>query len=362
MTDVFVTNFNESKTVNTIVSDKFAEGRSEVVKSNNILNLNAEGTGFYTEFYYGSKHYTEAPIEVDYTKEFVTYYGQKITVTKALSFALPEYSLIHSDFLVDNVDGVYQSYIQPAWKVESGKVTGFSVETIDMNDAFLLKKGETVLSKEDQKTASLDLVFSTPTGEGLPTIYDNVMTYNSPAKTAPVSAALFLVNTRDGAEYNRVALPIANAEVYAGYIVNQYNPLGELPKTATLTKKVDGIATYQVNVADGLSLKDERGRDFIVAGKISSGYVYPSTTDGNFFGIEMSVDVNAVKLPDSMKHNVKVTPVLVNDKVVDCTVEFNYTTQLQMLQDLEVKVPVKLTHTWGETETEITVKFLAPVK
>ena len=232
-----------------------------------------------------------------------------------------------------------------------------------MNDAFLLKKGETVLSKEDQKTASLDLIFSTPVGEGLPTINDdNVMTYNSPADTAPVSAELFLVNTKDGAEYNRVALPIANAEEYAGYFVNKYDPLGDLAATATLTEQVVGKATYSVNVAKALNLKDKLGNDFVKNGAITTAYDYSS----NFFGIEMSADIDAAKasVPVEWKANVTFTRVPADETqpLKDYVVTFDNTTELQMLKDLEVKVPVKLTYTWGETETEITVKFLAPVK
>jgi len=357
--DVFVTNFNSDEAVNSL---EFGETSISGIKSNNILDVTADA--IYTQYNYASKHFAGVtiPTSLTYTKVIETYYGQKVTITKPLEFTLPEYTLVHSEYLVDNVDGAYQSYIQPSWTYNGNKVNGFTVQSINLNDAFLLKKGETVLSKEDQKTASLDLVFSTPTGEGLPTISANVMTYNSPADTAPVSAGLFLVNTKDGAEYNRVALPIANAEEYAGYFVNKYDPLGDLAAKATLTEQVVGKATYSVNVAKALNLKDKLGNDFVKDGAITSAYDYSS----NFFGIVMSADIDAAKasVPVEWKANVTFTRVPADETLPleDYEVTFDNTTELQMLKDLEVKVPVKLTYTWGETETEITVKFLAPVK
>ena len=97
-------------------------------------------------------------------------------------------------------------------------------------------------------------------------------------------------------------------------------------------------------------------------GAITTAYDYSS----NFFGIEMSADIDAAKasVPVEWKANVTFTRVPADETqpLKDYVVTFDNTTELQMLKDLEVKVPVKLTYTWGETETEITVKVLAPVK
>lgn len=361
--DALVANLKSANVKNSL---NFGEVTIPHIEKNTLLDIATDG--IYTKYNYASKYFAgmTMPTELTYTKTIVTYYGQKVVITKPIKFTLPEYTIVHNEFLVDLVDNVYQSNIQPTWTMEDGKVSGFSVKTINMYDAFLLKKNETVLSKADQKAESLALDFfikGKTEGDNLPSIAENVITYNSPVANVGVGAVLSLVNTIDGVEHNRIALPIANVEEYASYVVNQYNPLGQLEQNVKVSENVTEMGQYSLNIAKALNLKDRNGISFIKNGVFdATTYNYSWAEEDNFFGLVMEeIDIESIEVPVSLEGNVSITPVYESGILTDYTVTFNYNTQIQMTKSLVIEVPVKLTHIWGETSTTVKVEFV-PVK
>ena len=80
----------------------------------------------------------------------------------------------------------------------------------------------------------------------------------------------------------------------------------------------------------------------------------------NFFGLALDFDVEAAKAKVSPNIADKISIEEITDfsgNVVDCVVKFTYDVDLTIIQDIEIVVPVSYKYTWGETSTEITVKF-----
>lgn len=357
--DVFVNNPYTVK--NTLeFNDKTVEVSAQ--NNNNSLIINTvDGNKVYTRFHYASENFKGTmPTELIYKKYITTYYGQEIELSKKLSFVLPEYVVKSSDFYVKDVDGVPQSFVEGTYTMTGNKVSGFAVNNINMNDAFFLYKDNTPMTKEEIAAASLDFVFSLET-EGitdvvLPIIDKNVITYNSPLDQVGVSYSLDLVNTVDGAEWSRVALAPTSDKDYSGYVVNKYDPLLDIKSVEPIVITLNGTGLYSVNLAEYLNLDDKVGRKFIIDGEVNDdAYIY----NDNYYGLELDFDTD-VEVPFELANSISVVEATAGTQVVGCVVSFNYSTELQIQKGFEIVVPVSYKYTWGETSTEITVRFVLP--
>ena len=358
---------NAYTVVNTVKYTENNEDKTEVTvnpeenQTANNLVISADASTIATTYDY--KGYTTVPTAYAYTKEIVTYYGQKIVINATLDFTLPsaDYRIRHNIVWVkDN-----NSLVNPLWEETNGKVSGFNVDQVKLREAFIVTKNGQDLSVEEVAAENLDWKFyleldDVEEGTLVPTMNDLYeITYISPLPEVGVDCKLFLVNTVDGVEQSRVELDTNFDDDYANYVVKKYDPLQTLNFTANpIPVQLDGPDTYIVNLAQNLNITDKLDRVFIKDGDIfADNYIY----DTNYFGLKLNFGAIKENLGDFAKYIVAEPVTDMSGNVIDCVVKFNYDNKMNVREDAVVTIPVTYTYFWGELTDEIQVVFKKPV-
>ena len=221
----------------------------------------------HTDFTYRTDFQTDGviPTGLEYTMKVTTWYGQEFVITKALNFELPKYTFKHSEYYVyDSAEGYYSQVIG---KFAGEPITGFSVNEINMLQAFYLydDKG-TLMDADALAAAGIDVKFSVEAeSEGI-VMANNKLTYNGADESVSVDAKIALVNSNG----NTIEIPTNFAETYADYVVKKYDPIDALTVATVPAVKVSESKEYTVDAFDYLVLTDVKANAILKGGNWNS--------------------------------------------------------------------------------------------
>ncbi len=376
--DIFATHALKN-IVNTVGSQNPVEGWA----TNMNIAKNEEGVWTAT-CGYSYKTFSTFENPLTYTKEFCTWYGQKVVVKNTIKFTLPQYNFKYSTYVYDNgltqspIKPMYYSLVNPAYRNESGEAIEinsselfeFNTHTVDMNlsfnvvrfngEGFDYKKDpnptEAYTFIEDLEAEGLVREFAfkeAPKHEGI-TIDNNIISYLGTDDSVPVKGTLYMVNDNQ----SKVEIPTAfyDGGAYADYRVYKFDPIKKVQEDPfTTTEYIDNAKMYSVNILDYIKMQDVRGFELIADGAFVTGNgVDNGFADGrnvvDVYGLEIDYEATMATIPIEFRPFIKF-----NKETT--TIEFNYNGELALARPINVSVKIKIDYIWGHQEAEFICTF-----
>lgn len=327
----------------------------------------ATATYDYTEM-------TATPDQLTYVSKYTTWYGQEIELTKVVNIdkKIDTYDFEHVPTWV--FENPYKSAITPEYTYSNEaarNASAFSLASIVLNDAFLVKNTETKetmdaaalaavgitleYSIEDANVPSSLLAINQETGK-----YE--FTYDTKVKSVNISGHLKLAT---GVEGEVIELPTQFSNgIYADYHIDGYNPLEDhITKTETdaagnsLTfVELVEAKEYETSVWSLLSIKDKRDFHLFengawVAGDDVNGFATGYSPEA-IYNAKMTFEIVSIEnLPAEQAAKVKVTP-------ETGILTFDYTNKFVAAKPIKVAVKATLEYKYGDTlETTLYYTF-----
>ena len=345
-----------------------------VAYANSKLNIAADGLKAHAAYLYSDM--TATPDVVEYVYDVTTWYGQQFKITKNVTInkAIRTYDFEHVPTWV--FENPYKSAITPEYTYSNEaarNASAFSLASIVLNDAFLVKNTETKetmdnaalaalgitleYSIEDANVPSSLLAVNSSTGK-----YE--FTYDTKVKSVNISGHLKLAT---GVAGELIELPTQFSNgLYVDYHIEGFNPLEDhITKTEvdaagnslTFVELVEA-KEYSTSVWSLLSIKDKREFNLFengawVVGNDANGFaVGVKPCDAAIYNAEMKFEIVSVEnLPAEQVGKVKVTP-------STGILTFDYTNKFVAAKPIKVAVKATLEYKYGETlETTLYYTF-----
>lgn len=323
---------------------------------------------------YDYSDFATTPEAVVYKSTYTTWYGQEITINKAVNVDWTTYNYYDVPEWVYNVNGAgyYSNAIPYRVNIPEGSTLLNSIViSLDMDTAFLV--GESLENggyiDVTDKLAELGLTskfdFSkTPTDTRIKFLESsNNLYYHGHDKTVGVKAQLTLKNS-NGVE---TILPtnFDEGEKYDDYIVKQYNPVGKL-KAQNLNIRIAPIAKqYTYFAMNQLELVDDRQQNLIAHGSFVENENEIKYANGNWvvgddqngFAAGAKVDeiyglkvtkFSCAGIPESLKHQ------LIFDEATG-ELYFNNWNSIELTAPIKLTITVDITHMWANDTVSFNV-------
>lgn len=345
-----------------------------VAYANSKLNIAADGLKAHATYLYSDM--TATPNVVEYVYDVTTWYGQQFKITKNVTInkAIRTYDFEHVPTWV--FENPYKSAITPEYTYSNEaarNASAFSLASIVLNDAFLVKNTETKETMDNAALAAhgITLEYSIEDANvpssllAVNPLTDKYeFTYDTKVKSVNISGHLKLAT---GVAGEVIELPTQFSDgIYVNYHIEGFNPLEDhITKTEvdaagnslTFVELVEA-KEYSASVWSLLSIKDKRGFNLFengawVVGNDANGFaagVKPS--DATIYNAEMKFEIVSVEnLPAEQAGKVKVTP-------STGILTFDYTNKFVAAKPIKVAVKATLEYKYGETlETTLYYTF-----
>ena len=338
------------------------------------LNIAADGLKAHATYLYSDMAAT--PDVVEYVYDVTTWYGQQFKITKNVTIdkAIRTYDFEHVPTWV--FENPYKSAITPEYTYSNEaarNASAFSLASIVLNDAFLVKNTETKETMDNAALAALGITLEYAIEDAHvpssllavnPLTGKYEFTYDTKVKSVNISGHLKLATGVAG-EVIELPTQFSNG-IYANYHIEGFDPLEDhITKTEvdaagnslTFVELVEA-KEYSASVWSLLSIKDKRGFDLFengawVVGNDVNGFaagVKPS--DAAIYNAEMKFEIVSVEnLPAEQAGKVKVTP-------STGILTFDYTNKFVAAKPIKVAVKATLEYKYGETlETTLYYTF-----
>lgn len=375
--------------VNTVGSKNPVEGWA----TNMNIAKNEEGVWTAT-CGYSYKTFSTFENPLTYTKEFYTWYGQKVVVKNTIKFTLPQYNFKYSTSVYDDgleqnpLKPMYYSLVNPAYKdkdgnpieINSSDLYEFNVKAIDMNGSFNVVRvdGEGFDYKKDPAVGEFTYIENleaeglvrefafkeTPEHEGI-TIENNIVSYLGSDESVPVKGTLYMVNDEVNGNRMKVEIPTAfyDGGAYADYRVYKFDPIKKMQAEFATTEYVDNAKMYSVNILKYIKMQDQRGLnkdvEFELIDNEKGEFVTGNGVDNGFaegqnvvdvYGLEIDYEATMANIPIEFRPFIKF-----NKETT--TITFDYTGELALARPISVPVTVKIDYIWGHQETVFVCTF-----
>ena len=360
-----------TKTTDLYVAKNEVKG---VAYANSKLNIAADGLKAHASYLYSDM--TATPDVVEYVYDVTTWYGQQFVITKNVTInkAITTYDFEHVPTWV--FENPYKSAITPEYTYSNEaarNASAFSLASIVLNDAFLVKNTVTKETMDNAALAALGITLeysiedahvpsSLLTVNSLTGKYE--FTYDTKVKSVNISGHLKLATGVAG-EVIELPTQFSNG-LYVDYQIEGFNPLEDrIIKTEvdaagnslTFVELVEA-KEYSTSVWSLLSIKDKRGFNLFengawVVGDDANGFangVKPS--DAAIYDAAMMFEIVSVEnLPAEQAGKVKVSP-------ESGILTFDYTNKFVAAKPIKVAVKATLEYKYGETlETTLYYTF-----
>lgn len=388
LTDVFVTKayYNLVNTVNGVAA---TEGT--------MLDI-VEGKNVNVKYNYADDDITVKDDLVvrnlAYSKKITLWYGQEVEFIKNVTFNEPTYWFKRVPNYVYPIELPFVGYatdVQPNYTPDSKPTTAlgaFDVNAVDLDAAFDLMDSEFNLMtvpvnvNEDRGVVVaangdvLKPVFRlTDVQDAGITIADNLISYYGADNFVNVDANIHLCNDNGSVMVLSTNFngPAADVEDYSSYIVNKFDPIGEVTSKNHVEPVIEW-GDYTVDLTNLFSMKDRRGveminqgraygqrylvegREFPMGGnngfknKYYAGDIYGHYVNGEFKPVEVMFTYGGSDA--AQLENKGLLEYLPSGKIV-----FHYTSENDLKRDIEIKVSMKVTTAWGVHTSNATVTF-----
>ena len=269
-------------------------------------------------------------------------YGISMSFEVSGNCIVPMYNFVHSPGYV--TDAPYCSF---ATATPTGDpITSLTVDQLNLNAAFNLYKDN---AKVDLAAAGLVIEYALELTDaekakypGL-TLVNNVITYDDTLSQVGVSAKVFVESTSG----KKIEVASDFQSIYGDYVVKAYKPLSSM-EVGTDEVVVPGMGTYTMNIFNLIKVVDDKDVVVLENGTYDSvKYADPATL------FDITVEYGEAEIPEW------ITSYVTFDSAT-ATVTFDNTTDLKLITDVVVKVPVKVTYKWGEFNGTAVVTFEKP--
>lgn len=389
LTDVFVTKayYNLVNTVNGVAATEgtmidIVEGKNVNVKYNYADDKITVKDGLVVR-------------DLAYSKKITLWYGQEVEFIKNVTFNEPTYwfkRVPNYVYDVRNESGIVVGYatdVQPNYTPDSKPTTAlgaFDVNAVDLDAAFDLMDSKfnlmTVPVNENRGVVVaangdvLKPVFRlTDVQDAGITIADNLISYYGADKFVNVDANIHLCNDNDAVMVLSTNFdgPAADVEDYSAYIVNKFDPIGDLTSTDHVEPVIEW-GDYTVDLTNLFSMKDRRGVEMINQGRaygqryLVEGREFPMGGNngfknkyyaGDIYGHYVNGELKPVEVmftyggsDAAQLENKGLLEYLPSGKIV-----FHYTSENDLKRDIKINVVMKVTTAWGVHSSSATVTF-----
>lgn len=297
----------------------------------------------YTSYDYSD--FKKIPAKIEYTLNIVTFYGQKVTLTKTLEFTFPTFDYKREMlYVVEDENGYYSNVAVPA---ASDVIDIFGAQNVELEKAF------TVVDSEGKEIADLDalnLVNTFYIEDNVEDIkgvdmHSNILYYTAGVPQINVRGELKIVNDNDS--YYVIPTSFDKGGKFENYQVRMISPVGELTLDENANREVIvGVNSYyDINLYTALDLKDYRGFDLI-------GLNYWVTGNGNngFAAGTAVTETYSIEYEWSLGNKDYAKYLTIEDGVLT----FDNTNDLQITQ-FTVPVVLKISSKWMAEPQTITI-------
>ncbi|MBQ8773590.1 MAG: hypothetical protein IJZ17_03840, partial [Muribaculaceae bacterium] len=369
LTEVFDTN------APTFVKTEYFDGNATLIKTNTgsewsgsklaiIANDATDGWYAAANYSYASGLYNETQAVV-YKKLVTLWYGQQVELTRTVKFNLPTYDYVHTSYYVYDGGNRYyskaQGYYNPS--IESTAVSEFSVNDINLLQAFYVTDGTINLTEDEITAAGLVREFSLiGTFDGI-SLNNNVLSYQGKTPEVPVTATLAIANT-DG---SMITLPTAfdGEGAYSGYVVKKYDPLTGLSvdgENGYVYVPVGDELTYDVKVLKYFNLYENRDGKVWSTDLINANGYW--TQGDGFNGLAVGETAQTLFGLTTDYSNVTVeadyTGIISWQKNGTGVLTFDNKNQIDLANPVIIPVTFTVDYTWGHYEATVKVVFYNP--
>lgn len=329
-----------------------------------------------------------------YSKKITLWYGQEVEFIKNVTFNEPTYWFKRVPNYVYPIELPFVGYatdVQPNYTPDSKPTTAlgaFDVNAVDLDAAFDLmdskfnlmtvpvnvneNRGVVVAANGDVLKPVFRLTDVQDAGI---TIADNLISYYGADKFVNVDANIHLCNDNGSVMVLSTNFngPFADVEDYSAYIVNKFDPIGDLTSTDHVEPVIEW-GDYTVDLTNLFSMKDRRGVEMINQGRaygqryLVEGREFPMGGNngfknkyyaGDIYGHYVNGELKPVEVmftyggsDAAQLENKGLLEYLPSGKIV-----FHYTSENDLKRDIKINVVMKVTTAWGVHTSSATVTF-----